>query len=335
MRIMAVSMIRNDADIVASFLGHCGALFDRVFAVDHYSSDGTAEMLAAATRKMPLTLRTFRQRDKRQGDILTALAREAFADGADWVVPLDADEFPEVADRAALEAMFHRAGDHPVARLRWRNAHPMVPGRFDRFEASGRYEVAARAASYTKVALRRNLLAEMPNFALSHGSHGIMQDDRMADIAHPEVGHLRHIPFRSKERFEAKIAQGILTADLRTQKPEGESSHYREIQRLFASVGPTPSVLRRIALHYGEADALTGGEPSAIEGDWAPCAAPLNLPSGATSAAEISAVEKTLNWEPEPLFPKSDLIADLGLRDVTLRRDWRRAIVAFGKNLLR
>ena len=116
MRIMAVSMIRNDADIVASFLGHCGALFDRVFAVDHYSSDGTAEMLAAATRKMPLTLRTFRQRDKRQGDILTTLAREAFADGADWVVPHDADEFPEVADRAALEAC---AG---ATRTRWYRA---------------------------------------------------------------------------------------------------------------------------------------------------------------------------------------------------------------------
>ena len=334
MRIVAVSMIRNDADIVASFLGHCAALFDRVFAVAHHSADGTAEMLAAATRKMPLSLRTFRQRDKRQGDILTALAREAFADGVDWVLPLDADEFPEFGNRAELEAALLRAEDGPVASLRWRNAHPMVPGRFDRFDTTGRYEVAVRAASHTKLALHRSLLAEMPDFVLSHGSHAVLRDGCPAELAPAEVGHLRHIPIRSRERFEVKIAQGILTTQLRADKMEGQSFHYRQILDLLASTGPTPSALRRIALHYGETNGLTEEDPITVEGYWAPCGAALSLPSGVRCAAEITAIEKNLNWTPEPLFPKSYLSAALGAGHVTLRRDWRRALAAFGKRLL-
>jgi glycosyltransferase involved in cell wall biosynthesis len=63
-----------------------------VLAVDNGSSDGTYEQLAELARELPVTV-TSDPGPFEQGRTFTALARQAHAAGADWVLPLDADEF--------------------------------------------------------------------------------------------------------------------------------------------------------------------------------------------------------------------------------------------------
>lgn len=206
MRLIAVSMIRNEADILPDFLGHCAALFDEVLAVDHASSDGTSEMLAAAARRMPLTVYRLAHRAYVQSRIVTALAHEAFARGADWVFPLDADEFPMVAGRADLLARLpaRAAG----IEWRWRNLWPLGAPGFARFRAEGDYEaLPEEEGGSVKVALSRRALERLPAFQVGTGSHNVPGLKRSAG-ALPEAGRLAHLPIRAPERFLLKARLG-------------------------------------------------------------------------------------------------------------------------------
>lgn len=93
MKVFGVSMVRNEADIIrVNVLHHLSLGLDCLLIVDNSSTDGTDRELQRLSRDR----RVRWHRDDspyRQSEIITGLAREAFRSGADWVVPLDADEF--------------------------------------------------------------------------------------------------------------------------------------------------------------------------------------------------------------------------------------------------
>jgi hypothetical protein len=92
--VYGVSMVRNEADVIRlNVLYHLALGIDRMVVVDNGSTDGTDEVL------QQLSLQHAGVRWSRDDGpflpsrIMTKLAREAFEEGADWVVPIDADEF--------------------------------------------------------------------------------------------------------------------------------------------------------------------------------------------------------------------------------------------------
>ncbi len=92
-RIFGLMVVRNEADILrVNLLHHFAAGIDHVLAVDNGSADGTPEVLDEFAREGRLEWK----RDAGaylQAALTTALAREAHGQGADWVLPIDADEF--------------------------------------------------------------------------------------------------------------------------------------------------------------------------------------------------------------------------------------------------
>lgn len=86
-------MVRNEADIIrVNVLHHLSLGLDCLLIVDNGSTDGTDRELQRLSRDR----RVRWHRDDspyRQSEIITGLARDAFRSGADWVLPLDADEF--------------------------------------------------------------------------------------------------------------------------------------------------------------------------------------------------------------------------------------------------
>jgi glycosyltransferase involved in cell wall biosynthesis len=93
MQIWAVGMVRNEADIIRiNVLHHLSQGVDRFLILDNGSSDGTVDILSELSRSHPLEWR-LAAGPYRQHHLVTGLARAAFIQGADWVVPIDADEF--------------------------------------------------------------------------------------------------------------------------------------------------------------------------------------------------------------------------------------------------
>src|SRR4051812_18066628 len=108
MRVTAISMVRNEADVIEAFVRHHAEIVDELVVVDHRSVDGTDETLRALVAEgLPLRVRAEDSPVQRQNVVMTDLMRTAAADGADWVLPLDADEFlaaPQGSVRGALAA---------------------------------------------------------------------------------------------------------------------------------------------------------------------------------------------------------------------------------------
>ncbi|MCW5550224.1 MAG: glycosyltransferase family 2 protein, partial [Opitutaceae bacterium] len=119
MRLVAVSVVKNEADIIEPFVRHTSAWVDHHLVFDHDSTDGTREILQAMqTEGLPLAL--FRDDapghlQQHRSNYLTRLA--AHSHGADWVLPLDADEILVGPDRATLEQALHLAGSGSAASL--------------------------------------------------------------------------------------------------------------------------------------------------------------------------------------------------------------------------
>ena len=106
MRLAAVSMVRSECDIIESFVRHNAAFFDRLYILDHRSTDATPDILRKlAEEGLPLTLSREGYGIFYQGPSMTHLIKRAFEDHPwDFIVPLDCDEFLRIPDRSALEA---------------------------------------------------------------------------------------------------------------------------------------------------------------------------------------------------------------------------------------
>jgi Glycosyl transferase family 2 len=103
MRLIGVSMVRNEADGIETFVRHNLSVLDGLTVIDHHSQDGTTDILAALQDE-GLSLRLVMGVEGRDSaEQLTLAARELLTrEGADFVLPIDADEFLKVPSRERL-----------------------------------------------------------------------------------------------------------------------------------------------------------------------------------------------------------------------------------------
>ena len=216
MKLAAVAMVRNESDIIESFVRHNLRWVDRLYVIDHDSADATPAIIDALKAEgLPLESGKDPAVGFRQADRLTQLARHVLAnDGADFVFVLDADEFIRAPSRAALEAQLEATRNAPSRVARWQvhiaaddaSGTPLERLRL-RVEAAG---VPAMA----KVILGREFLAD-PRLSLAPGNHWILEPDgrERAPVVLPET-FLAHLPFRSPQQFLAKVINGWLAYKL-------------------------------------------------------------------------------------------------------------------------
>jgi glycosyltransferase involved in cell wall biosynthesis len=91
---IGITVVRNEADVIRLSIRHHLALgLDRVLVIDNGSTDGTVDLLERLSREDSRIQWRSDAGQFHQVSLRTELAREAFRQGANWVVPFDADEF--------------------------------------------------------------------------------------------------------------------------------------------------------------------------------------------------------------------------------------------------
>lgn len=92
---IAISIVRNESDVIEAFVRYHANLFDKIIVIDHNSRDDTGSVLEQLKAEgLPLEIRKETIPYHGQAQCMTALAHEVWESyRPQWIVPLDADEF--------------------------------------------------------------------------------------------------------------------------------------------------------------------------------------------------------------------------------------------------
>ena len=196
MRLIAVSRVRNEADIIEAFVRHHARYFDLLVIDDDGSTDGTYEMLCSLqVAGLPLDVSRVPVVGYEQSRHMTRLLRTAVDRRADWVVPLDADEFIEPAEGRTLAEMLAECEPHllsiPWANFAWSpdnnaESNPVIRQRL---------RIRPGAATLRKIVVRAHLIDQ--HTRISQGNHQLTRNGE-AIPGHPlHLVQLCHYPIRS------------------------------------------------------------------------------------------------------------------------------------------
>ncbi len=240
MRIVGITMVRNEADVVdLSIRHHLRSGCQTVLVVDNGSTDATPTILGRLAKRDPRVQWTRDSSPFRQSDVMTALAAEAHRRGADWVLPFDADEFwwcapdttlPEFLDDAAGAGAFavpvvnlvqhrHQRRSSRRALLAMRMRAVPVPPAHDAIDLVSERRIGFVEIEYPP----KTLFRAGPDVLLSSGSHvavGVDGDLRTTtDLA------CLHAPLRSSQAFTTRVERGRRLAE--TSADEETGWHWR------------------------------------------------------------------------------------------------------------
>ena len=257
MKLVGVAMIRNESDVLEAFVRHNLTVVDELLVVDHSSVDGCEQILASLVRE---GLALVAMRDESPGfpqpAMAMALTRKAFSEhGADFVVPLDADEFLKVPSRPRLEAALRAlpAGGH--ARLEWLTYVPSFDTEVDTVAAlRTARRLAVERHGLTKVVVAKSF-ASQPAATIELGHHAVRAPDA-ATVAHhtlldSSVAATAHVPIRSALQYSAKTAIGWLASQATSTRARGQSFHWQGAYEYLRSGRPlTAGHLTAAAMNY-------------------------------------------------------------------------------------
>jgi hypothetical protein len=260
MKLAAISMIRDEADIIAPFVRHLAALFDIVFLLDQRSSDGTGDTLRQVCRGREnwfCYLCDFAGRH--QKEVNAIFMRKAFEQGADAVFFIDSDEFVGVASKAALEdkaCLLSESQAIGVFHLR-----ACVPAAFDGwpFNPLAPLWIAVEDSSTQKIAISRTLFLSMPEIHVSQGNHSVIVAEGKKEPVHVQMGHYFHIPVRSRQQFVQKVFVSAIANLAKNNPMISEGVHKRRLLEIIADCDLSDEVLASISGKYAKLRVLAQG----------------------------------------------------------------------------
>lgn len=226
MRTAAVSMCKDELDVVDGFVQRMCSQVDLLIVADNNSTDGTRQRLDELAREHPLTVIDDPEIGYFQARKMTRLAAIAADMGADWVICADFDEvwyspFGRIADVLAE----HDDAAIATAELYDHVATAQDPADPDPFTRLGWRRIAP--APLQKVAVRPTIPVR-----IEQGNHGARYDTATVD----GLLVIRHYPWRSPEQAVRKVRNGA-AAYAATSLPQEMGSHWRGWGRILHEHG--------------------------------------------------------------------------------------------------
>jgi hypothetical protein len=253
-----IVLVKNEIDIIETFLAHMLALFDVVVVIDHGSNDGTREIIdAVAASQTGMRVYTLAEPAYLQALVMNHVARtHPEIDDLDWLFLLDADEFLPFTDRAAFDAALRGLARHPVIAMNWVNAvpDPYWDGKVS-FSDKTAFLLPNTPSSYRKIAFQPSTI-DRSRVWIAQGNHALhaLRNGNELDAVQVDFPVI-HLPVRSRNQFLLKLNQGVLSyLQLGRGREKIEGSHWFRLQISLKDRAITDEILNAVVAGYGEED---------------------------------------------------------------------------------
>lgn len=265
-KIVSITWARNEADVLEVFVRYHSTVADKMIIVLHQCEDRSHTILTKLQREgLPIHIREDPSLIHRQSVVLTNLMHEvAGSSDAEWILPLDADEFLVGNVHKTIE----RLPTDRITLLPWQTYVPTPTD--SRRERNILKRIVHRRSieepQFHKTLIPRSIARE-PHTHLPEGNHRVL---RMGwdGIVEPVCGeitntlHLAHFPVRSEQQLRRKICLGWESHLMNPKREEGQAFQWKALyQRCCCNTPITEEELQDIALHYAIPE---GAAPSSI-----------------------------------------------------------------------
>jgi len=229
MNLVAIACARDEVDIIEPFVRHTLRVASRLVVLDNGSTDGTRDVLGRLRDEgLALDVIDDPAPGKYLSRRLTRLMQEEAIGRhrADWILPLDADEFVAVAPGHDLVP--RETADGEPLLLEWRSYVPSADDRGDEPNplVRIRHRLATERHTLAKV-MAPAALGRLPNAAIAQGSHALTIDGRPRPARlHPHA-RLAHYPIRSATQFMVKTVIGHLQNEVIPFRDSAWGWHHR------------------------------------------------------------------------------------------------------------
>ncbi len=257
MRIIGITCVRDEEDIIESFVRHNLVYLDKIYIVDNLSKDRTVEILTSLANE-GLAIEVWKSKscsNQQERAITVALKKVTQQDtGADFAFLLDADEFLGGPDRQSLIDDLGKIGANGYGIVPWKtyipveddleNLNPSIP-------ATSRMTHRRNQEGYQlfKSVVPKALFGKV---RLYPGSHVVKRLDGTACPKFLLSTPLAHFPIRSSNQLIAKIILSDHSREMKKDSLPGESFHWREMAASIREKNfrVTTEQIRKYALSY-------------------------------------------------------------------------------------
>lgn len=216
-KIVAITMVKNEEDIIESFIRYTLTYADVILVVNHNSDDSTGEILEKLQQEgLPIYVELFTDPRHLQAEVMTKLMYLAIEQyDADIIIPLDADEFLLPFDKKmSVRKFLQTMSNENLITLPW------YIHRFKNINnTNGEFILnlpAIRESNpnkMSKIMVGRGFLQKNKKMTIRQGNHSLQDEGntgKIIDTTRSEYLYLAHFNIRSKEQFLSKIIVGAL-----------------------------------------------------------------------------------------------------------------------------
>jgi hypothetical protein len=268
MRISAVTMVKDEADVIDPLILHMiGSGVDHIVVADNNSTDGTSEKLRDLVSLFPdnLTVIPDPEPGYYQSEKMSRLAEYAIEHfDPDWIIPFDADEIWQPHDPAlALWQYFKNLPPH-VERVHakiinhvasfldiWQITNPFHRIRFTN----------PNPLPLPKIAFKRPAAA----FVINQGNHGVTLSHRNDSHSDAWGLEVRHFPYRSEFQFIHKIKNGAAAYKSAANIPASIGAHWRNYGAVIETHGEEAMISHYRAHFFFDYQTIHRGMCSPVE----------------------------------------------------------------------
>lgn len=254
MHITILSYIGGEDDIVDCFVEHTLRFADEMIVVS--TEEGATRRALKQMEHDNLSIRVIDHQPSYhdQHEVLSRLLMDAAHD-ADWILPLDADEFVSGDIRSVLAD----ADSAKPSALAWKTYVPTAADDVTEMDVKRRirHRRSEETPQFTKVVIPAAIVT--PDMTIAQGNHAIAHGNGMraeGDIL-PTV-FLAHFPVRSSLQMQSKIDRSWPAVARNPARLMTEAMHWKTLHERFAGQEIDTETLTEIALRYAtSADAPT------------------------------------------------------------------------------